>query len=75
MQRKMKKNMSSFDRIFRVVFAVIIFILYSSNTISGGLGIILMIAAVIFMLTSFFNFCPLYSALGIHRWEKKHGTT
>lgn len=67
----MKKNMAIIDRVVRVIIAVTIFILFSNGTISGGLGIFLMLAGVVFILTSFLNYCPLYRVLGIHRWEKK----
>jgi hypothetical protein len=57
----MKKNMGTADRIIRVVIAAIIVILYFTNVISGTLGIVLLVLAGIFVLTSLFSFCPLYT--------------
>lgn len=56
----MKINMGTSDRIIRVIIAVIMATLYFTGTISGTLGIILVVAAVIFLLTSLVSFCPLY---------------
>jgi uncharacterized membrane protein YccC len=61
----MKKNMGSADRIIRVVIAVIISLLYFTNVISGTLGLVLMVLAVVFVLTSVVSFCPLYALFGI----------
>jgi len=57
----MKKNMGTADRITRVVISAIIVILYFANVISGTLGIVLLVLAGIFVLTSIFSFCPLYA--------------
>ena len=61
----MKKNMSGTDGIIRIVLAVLFAVLYFTNVISGTIGLILMIAAGIFLVTGLINFCPLYAALGI----------
>ncbi len=62
----MKKNMGNTDKIVRLIIAVIIFILYWQGIISGTLGIVLMVFAAIFLITSFVSFCPLYPLLGIN---------
>jgi hypothetical protein len=56
----MKKNMGTVDRVIRILLAVVVAILYSTDQISGTLAIILGLFAVIFVLTSFIGFCPLY---------------
>ena len=56
----MKKNMGSMDKGIRVFLAVIIAILYFTNQITGVAAIVLGIFAVVFLLTSFMSFCPLY---------------
>lgn len=61
----MKKNMGSADRIIRIIIAAIVGILYFTGTISGTLGLILLILAGIFVLTSLISFCPLYAPFGI----------
>lgn len=67
----MKHNMTSTDRIIRVIIAVVISVLYISNMITGAWAILLMVLSIIFLLTSFINFCPLYTILGIRKWERK----
>ena len=63
--RIMKKNMGSADRIIRLLIAVIVAVLYFTGTVSGTLGIVLLVLAGIFVLTSFISFCPLYAPFGI----------
>jgi len=61
----MKKNMGSTDKIIRVIIAAIVAVLYFTGTISGTLGIVLLVLAGIFVLTSLVSFCPLYAPFGI----------
>jgi hypothetical protein len=61
----MKKNMGSTDKIIRVVIAAILGVLYYTGTISGTLGIVLLVLAGVFIATSFISFCPLYAIFGI----------
>ncbi|WP_111683290.1 YgaP family membrane protein [Winogradskyella tangerina] len=61
----MKKNMGTADRIIRVIIAAIVGVLFFTDVISGTLGIILLVIAGIFVLTSFVSFCPLYAPFGI----------
>jgi len=57
----MLKNMGTIDKAIRILVAVVIGILYFTNQISGVAAIILGFFAVIFLLTSFVSFCPLYA--------------
>jgi hypothetical protein len=61
----MKKNMGTADRIIRLLIAAIITTLYLTNIISGTVGIILLVLAGVFVLTSLVSFCPLYTIFGI----------
>jgi uncharacterized membrane protein YesL len=56
----MKKNMGGADRIIRTILAIVVAVLYFTDQISGTAAIILGVFAVIFLLTSFIGFCPLY---------------
>jgi uncharacterized membrane protein len=67
----MKKNMGTTDKLIRIVLAVIVAILYYNNVISGTLAIVLGALAVIFVLTSFISFCPLYVPFGINTCPNK----
>lgn len=60
----MKKNMGSTDKIIRLVVAAIIAVLYFMNILTGTLGVVLLIFAGIFVLTSLVSFCPLYTLVG-----------
>jgi hypothetical protein len=61
----MKKNMGFMDKVIRILIAVVIAVLYFTNVISGTLGIVLMVLAAVFVVTSFLSFCPLYLPFGI----------
>lgn len=74
----MEKNMGSTDKTFRIVIAIIIAILCFTKVFTGTFAIIMSVLAVIFLLTSFLNFCPLYLPFGINTCKTKkqnnHGT-
>ncbi len=61
----MIKNMGAVDRILRILLAAAVAALYLYELISGTTAIVLGVFAVIFFLTSFIGFCPLYALLGI----------
>lgn len=61
----MKVNMSSADRIIRVIIAVIFTALYFTGTVTGTIGLVLTVLAAVFLLTSAIGFCPIYKVLGI----------
>jgi hypothetical protein len=67
----MKANMGSADRIIRIVLAIVIGILYFTNTITGLLGTLLLIVAVAFLLTSLISWCPFYMPFKINTAKKK----
>ena len=67
----MKKNMGTIDRIIRLAMAVVIIILYLTGTVPGVIGIILIVIALIFAVTSFMGFCPLYTLLKISTCKVK----
>ncbi|RDI57451.1 Protein of unknown function (DUF2892) [Flavobacterium glaciei] len=66
----MIKNMGSTDRIIRIALAAIVAVLYFTNTISGTLALVLGAFAIIFIITSFVSFCPLYYPFGISTRKK-----
>jgi len=61
----MKTNMGGMDRIIRVLVAIVAVALYLTGTLTGTLGIVALIVAGIFLLTSVVSFCPLYMLFGI----------
>ncbi|OWY21747.1 DUF2892 domain-containing protein [Sphingobacteriales bacterium UPWRP_1] len=69
----MVKNMGNLDRILRLVVAAVIAVLYFTKTISGTTAIVLGVLAIIFAITSFLSFCPLYLPFGISTRPKENG--
>lgn len=67
----MNKNMGDGDRTIRLLAATLIVILYLAGVFKGTLAIVLLIVAGIFLLTSFFGICPLYSLVGINTCKAK----
>lgn len=67
----MKKNMGSIDKGIRILIAILIAVLYFTKVISGTWAVILGILAIVFILTSFISFCPLYLPFGINTNKKK----
>jgi hypothetical protein len=67
----MKKNMGTIDRVIRSLIAIVIAILFFTHTISGTLGIVLLVVAAILLVTGIISFCPLYYLLGFNTDKKK----
>jgi hypothetical protein len=67
----MKKNMGGADRMIRFVLAAVIGVLYWQGTIEGTLAYVLIAVAVIFVLTSFVSFCPLYRIVNLNTCKVK----
>jgi hypothetical protein len=61
----MKKNMGSADKIIRFILAIIFVALYFTGTVTGTAGIVLLVLAGVFVLTSLVSFCPLYAPFGL----------
>ena len=66
----MKKNMGTIDKGIRILVAVVFAVLFFTNVITGVLGIILLVLAAVFVLTSLISFCPLYWPFGINTGKK-----
>jgi hypothetical protein len=62
----MKKNMGKTDKLIRVTLGLIFIALYFAGTVTGTLGIVLVILGAVFILTSAMSFCPLYTLVGIN---------
>jgi drug/metabolite transporter superfamily protein YnfA len=66
----MKKNMSSADQIIRVLIAAVFAVLYFTGTVTGTLGLVLLVLGGVFVLTSLISFSPLYAIFGISTYER-----
>ncbi len=62
----MKKNMGTADRIVRSVAAAIAATLYFTGVLTGTIGLVLLVLAGVFLITSFVSFCPLYTIVGVN---------
>ena len=67
----MKTNMGYADRITRMIIAIVLGVLWYKNFITGTQAIILFVLAGIFVVTSFFGFCPLYKLVGLNTCSSK----
>jgi hypothetical protein len=61
----MKQNVGSTDKIIRIVAAVVFAALYFTGTVTGTVGMVLLVLGGIFLATSLISFCPIYSILGM----------
>ncbi|WP_461090149.1 YgaP family membrane protein [Spirosoma gilvum] len=61
----MKKNMGSTDRIIRIIVAIILIGLFATSTLTGTWGIVSLVVAGMFIVTSLVSTCPLYLPFGI----------
>lgn len=71
----MTKNMGTADRVIRTALAVVVGWLYFSGTITGTLGVALLVVAVIFLLTSLVAWCPGYLPFHISTCKRAAGGT
>jgi hypothetical protein len=67
----MKKNVGNTDKLIRLIFALLVAVLYFTNVINGTLALVLGIAALAMVITSMLNFCGLYAILGISTCKTK----
>lgn len=67
----MKKNMGNIDKVIRILIAIVFVALYFTHVVTGTVGIILLVLAAVFVLTSLVSFCPLYLPFSISTLKKK----
>lgn len=63
--------MGTTDKIIRIVIAVLFAVLFFTKAVTGVAGIILLVLAAVFILTSVIGSCPLYLPFGINTCKKK----
>lgn len=63
--------MGTIDKAVRIIAALVIAGLYFAGVLSGTIAIVLLVIAVIFIVTSFMSFCPLYYPFGISTRKKE----
>lgn len=63
--------MGGADKLVRLVVALLMILAYFQGIVTGTLGIVLLVVAAIFILTSLVSFCPLYTLFGMSTCPKK----
>lgn len=66
----MKKNIGLFDKIIRIIVAILIGGAYFIGTISGIAALVLLGVAVILIVTAYIGTCILYLPFGISTKKK-----
>lgn len=61
----MQKNMGTLDRVIRLLIAAVAVFLFYNGTLSGTVGIVALVVAAVFTLTSVVSFCPIYKLVGL----------
>lgn len=61
----MQKNMGTLDRVVRLLIAAVAVFLFYNGTLSGTVGIVALVVAAVFTLTSVVRFCPIYKLVGL----------
>jgi|WetSurMetagenome_2_1015567.scaffolds.fasta_scaffold02050_3 hypothetical protein len=66
----MKKNLGTLDKALRIISAIALVALYLTGLIRGTLGIIILLIAAMFLVTSILGICPLYPLFGWNTRKK-----
>jgi len=67
----MKKNMGSYDKLIRLAVAIVLIALYYTGVLTGTLGIIALVVALVLTITSLISFCPIYGLFGMNSCKKE----
>ncbi|CAM3709991.1 hypothetical protein FSS13T_27110 [Flavobacterium saliperosum S13] len=67
----MKANMGKRDKFIRIGVALVLAVLVALEIITGTLAFVALGVGIVFLLTSFMSFCPLYTLLGINTCKKQ----
>ncbi|MBC8883063.1 DUF2892 domain-containing protein [Flavobacterium piscinae] len=68
----MKANVGNTDKLIRIILAIVLGTLYLTNTVSGVLGIVVLVFAIILVATSLISFCPIYPLFSINTCPNKN---
>lgn len=63
---QLNQNVGKLDRAVRTLLAMGIALLYLFDLLSDTLGMILTAVAIVLLVTSLLNFCPLYKLIGFN---------
>ncbi len=63
--------MGNIDKIIRVLVAAVFAVLYFTGTVTGTVGMVLLVLGGVFLFTSIISFCPLYTLVGMNTCKTK----
>ena len=69
----MKSNVGTIDKVIRISLAVAFNVLFFTGTVTGTLGLVLLVLGGVLLSTSVIGFCPVYTLLGINSCGIKKG--
>lgn len=58
--------MGKIDKLVRLAVVIVIALLNYFQVVTGTASYVLLAIAIVFLVTSFLNFCPLYTIFGIN---------
>lgn len=67
----MKKNVGSTDKVVRLALAIVLILLFYKEVLTGALGIVALVLALVLTVTSLVSFCPLYTLFGLKTTKKE----
>lgn len=67
----MKKNIGNGDRFLRIILGIIGIILGLSGSFEGVLKWVFLVIGTVLIVTSFVQFCPLYTIFGVNTCKVK----
>jgi hypothetical protein len=62
----MKKIMGNINKIIRILIAAVFTVLYFTRTLTGTIGLVVLVLGGVLLFTSIISFCLLYTLVGIH---------
>ncbi len=64
------KNLGTLDRALRVIAVSAIVIAYATGNLTGTVGVVLLLIAIVLLATAAIGFCPAYRLFGASTCEK-----
>ncbi len=62
---KLNPNLGSIDKVTRLLLALLLIVLFYTDVVSGTLGIVALISALLLTVTTLIGFCPLYKLFNL----------
>jgi hypothetical protein len=63
----MEKNVGTFDRIVRLVVAILLIVANATGWVTGMVGLVLAVIAGMILSSVLSGYCPLYAMMGIKK--------